>query len=75
MPCQLLAVCWYSLAWPDWLAEALGPILSLLLLRSSLQVRCYDWDSDGSHDFIGEFPTTLAEFIDAYQNKKQVGLV
>lgn len=37
-----------------------------------IQVRCYDWDSDGSHDFIGEFPTTLAEFIDAYQNKKQL---
>ena len=25
------------------------------------QVTCFDWDSDGSHDLIGEFTTSLAE--------------
>lgn len=25
------------------------------------KVTCYDWDSDGSHDLIGHFETTLAE--------------
>ncbi|KAL5014050.1 hypothetical protein ScPMuIL_008320 [Solemya velum] len=27
----------------------------------SIKITCYDWDSDGSHDFIGEFSTTLRE--------------
>ncbi|KAJ8302122.1 hypothetical protein KUTeg_021109 [Tegillarca granosa] len=27
----------------------------------SIKVECYDWDSDGSHDFIGEFMTNLRE--------------
>ncbi|XP_025107723.1 copine-8-like [Pomacea canaliculata] len=27
----------------------------------SIQIECYDWDSDGSHDFIGAFSTTLNE--------------
>lgn len=26
-----------------------------------IKVTCYDWDSDGSHDLIGEFETTLAD--------------
>lgn len=26
-----------------------------------IKVTCYDWDSDGSHDLIGHFETTLAE--------------
>ena len=26
-----------------------------------IQVECYDWNSNGSHDLIGEFTTTLAE--------------
>ena len=26
-----------------------------------MKVDCYDWDSDGSHDFIGQFTTNLSE--------------
>ena len=32
----------------------------------SIKVECYDWDSNGSHDFIGAFETT----IDEIANKK-----
>ena len=31
---------------------------------------CYDYDSDGSHDFIGSFTTTVAEMMQA--SKQQV---
>ena len=27
-----------------------------------IKIECYDWDNDGSHDFIGEFKTNLNEF-------------
>jgi len=37
-----------------------------------VQVCCYDWDVDGSHDLIGEFTTTLAELTQASQNQKKV---
>ena len=37
-----------------------------------LQVTCYDWDSDGSHDLIGHFTTSLGEITDAYHNQKKV---
>ncbi|XP_052780413.1 copine-8-like isoform X2 [Mya arenaria] len=30
-----------------------------------LKIECYDWDSDGSHDFIGEFTTTLKDLLNA----------
>ena len=30
-----------------------------------IQVKCYDWDSDGSSDFIGEFTTTARRFQEA----------
>ncbi|XP_052260932.1 copine-8-like isoform X2 [Dreissena polymorpha] len=30
-----------------------------------LKVECYDWDSDGSHDLIGEFTTTLKDLLKA----------
>ncbi len=26
-----------------------------------LQVKCFDWDADSSHDLIGQFTTTLTE--------------
>ncbi len=29
------------------------------------QVDCYDYDSDGSHDFIGTFSTTGTEIMKA----------
>ena len=29
----------------------------------AIKVICYDWDSDGSHDLIGEFTTTLGELL------------
>lgn len=41
----------------------------------SLQVKCYDWDADGSHDLIGEFYTTLGELTQAAQDGKKVALV
>jgi hypothetical protein len=34
-------------------------------LAGRLLVESYDWDPDGSFDFIGEFRCTLQEFIDA----------
>lgn len=30
-----------------------------------LQVMCYDYDSDGGHDFIGEFQTSVARMCEA----------
>lgn len=40
-----------------------------------MQVKCYDWDADGSHDLIGEFYTSLGELSQAAeQNKKVVPL-
>lgn len=29
------------------------------------QVMCYDYDSDGGHDFIGEFQTSVARMCEA----------
>ncbi len=43
-----------------------------LLTHFPLQARIYDWDSDGSHDLIGEFYTTLGEFTQAAQANKKV---
>ena len=40
--------------------------------RQLLQVRCYDWDSDGSHDLIGEFYTTLGELTHAGTTSNKV---
>lgn len=31
----------------------------------TIKVECYDWDSDGSHDLIGEFTTNLAALLQA----------
>ena len=36
------------------------------------QVICYDWDSDGSHDTIGEFATSLAELTAAHGSGKKL---
>ena len=36
------------------------------------QVTCYDWDSDGSHDLIGQFTTSLAELSSASGGGKKV---
>ncbi len=59
---------------PDWIIgfcdDFLCSMLLLLLTFSQIspsllltfQVTCYDWDSDGSHDLIGFFDTTYAEF-------------
>ena len=38
----------------------------------SLQVICYDWDSDGSHDTVGEFMTSLAELTAAHSSRKKL---
>ncbi|XP_077983010.1 copine-3-like [Glandiceps talaboti] len=32
--------------------------------EKKIKVICYDWDSDGSHDLIGEFYTSVQELID-----------
>ncbi|XP_064633695.1 copine-8-like isoform X2 [Lineus longissimus] len=29
-----------------------------------IKVDCYDWDSDGSHDFIGSFTTTMKQLVE-----------
>ncbi|XP_053401940.1 copine-8-like isoform X2 [Mercenaria mercenaria] len=31
----------------------------------TIKIECYDWDSDGSHDLIGEFSTNLKELAKA----------
>ncbi|RUS76350.1 hypothetical protein EGW08_015880, partial [Elysia chlorotica] len=36
--------------------------------QKSIKIDCYDWDSDGTHDFIGGFTTTFDEM---YQATKQ----
>ena len=33
---------------------------------------CYDWDSDGSHDLIGSFTTSLRQLMEAEANKTKV---
>ena len=33
---------------------------------------CYDWDSDGSHDLIGIFTTSLGQLMEAQDNKTKV---
>ncbi|XP_064641823.1 copine-3-like isoform X2 [Lineus longissimus] len=37
----------------------------------TLQVNCYDYDSDGSHDFIGGFNTTVNEMLEAQKTSKE----
>lgn len=36
------------------------------------QCTVWDWDSNGKHDFIGEFQTTYKEMMKAEQEGKQV---
>ena len=38
-----------------------------------MQFDVYDWDSDGSHDYIGGFDTTLDEMMKASDNRQEVG--
>ncbi|GFN97507.1 copine-3 [Plakobranchus ocellatus] len=33
--------------------------------QQQIKIDCYDWDSDGSHDYIGGFTTTLDEMLKA----------
>ena len=28
-----------------------------------IKISCYDWDRDGSHDFIGEFTTSVSQLV------------
>lgn len=35
--------------------------LSIALCFFPFQVHCYDYDSDGSHDLIGSFESTLSQ--------------
>ena len=54
---------------------ALGKLIhkeTFLCVRVCVQVRCYDWDADSSHDLIGEFTTTLGELTTAYQEGRKV---
>jgi hypothetical protein len=39
-------------------------VLSSLLVWFRPQIECYDWDKDGSHDFIGAADTSLRQLID-----------
>ena len=34
------------------------------------KILCYDWDSDGSHDFIGGFTTNLREMCSAQPSRE-----
>ena len=46
--------------------------ISYFLFLDFLQFDCYDYDSDGSHDFIGTFTTTLADMESQTQGGKEV---
>ena len=39
---------------------------------NGLQVKCFDWDADTSHDLIGQFTTTFAELSTAADGGAQV---
>ncbi|CAG5116881.1 unnamed protein product, partial [Candidula unifasciata] len=41
----------------------------------SVKVECYDWDSDGGHDFIGEFSTNLRELLQSGQCSRNFELI
>ncbi|XP_035646863.1 copine-2-like isoform X2 [Oncorhynchus keta] len=51
------------------------PLISLCDgdIDRSIKVLCYDYDNDGSHDFIGEFQTTVTKMSEA-QNSLEVGI-
>ena len=49
--------------------------ISYFLFLDFLQFDCYDYDSDGSHDFIGTFTTTLADMESQTQGGKEVSLL
>ena len=36
----------------------------------TFQISCFDWDSDGSHDFIGTFTTNLREMCSIQQPRE-----
>ncbi|KAJ7360434.1 hypothetical protein OS493_015535 [Desmophyllum pertusum] len=36
----------------------------------TIRISCFDWDSDGSHDFIGTFTTNLREMCSAQQPRE-----
>uniref|UniRef100_A0A8C8CVN2 Copine-2 n=1 Tax=Oncorhynchus tshawytscha TaxID=74940 RepID=A0A8C8CVN2_ONCTS len=60
----------------SWLGSWLGPttfyVISCGIMEcSDLFVLCYDYDNDGSHDFIGEFQTTVTKMSEA-QNSLEV---
>ena len=38
----------------------------------SQQIDCFDYDNDGSHDFIGTFSTTVNQMIKAVDNQVRV---
>ena len=42
------------------------------MINLLLQVVCFDWDADGSHDVIGEFTTSLAELMAAHSSHKKL---
>ncbi|KAK3771254.1 hypothetical protein RRG08_024333 [Elysia crispata] len=37
--------------------------------NQQIKIDCYDWDSDGSHDYIGGFITTLEDMLKAGMNE------
>ncbi|XP_061404768.1 LOW QUALITY PROTEIN: copine-3-like [Lethenteron reissneri] len=39
-------------------------------LDRSVRVTCYDYDSDGGHDFIGEFQTSVTQMLEAQSGKE-----
>ncbi|OWF55814.1 Copine-8 [Mizuhopecten yessoensis] len=41
----------------------------------SIKVECYDWDSDGSHDFIGEFTTNMRELSRGAGSNNQFSVI
>ena len=48
------------------------PKFNIMIMIIITQVICYDWDSDGSHDTIGEFMTSLAELTAAHSSRKKL---
>ena len=46
--------------------------MPLLLHNAHVQVRCFDWDADGSHDLIGQFTMTLGDLTRAAEGDGKV---
>ena len=58
-------------AWHQWVCSSLVGV-AIISGCVPIQVKCYDWDSDGSHDLIGDFNTSYHQLSTAPQGTKVI---